>query len=244
MSRYDADDGDYVLIYDGENGLRMAPRAMAAALQAQEAGELEMMPAAEAEAVPDGGRARQLLVVIGIVAGLGLLGFLVGRDWGPSKTPQVSPALAVAAEIAPPPSTAAAAHSIDRAAPRRPPQPTGRAIDRRRVEKAAKHSRAPRPAAVRKAAAPASAAACRPASTWAEWMVCHDAGLSAQDAQLARALKAASAAGAPSQDLEAGQAAWAARRNAAARRSRTEVSAAYRQRIEEVERLAKETPPF
>jgi uncharacterized protein len=75
-------------------------------------------------------------------------------------------------------------------------------------------------------------------------MVCRDPELAAQDARLAQALAAATKAGVPVNDLQDGQAAWLAQRNAAAHRSRAEVSAAYRQRIEEVESLANEAPPF
>ena len=82
------------------------------------------------------------------------------------------------------------------------------------------------------------------AGGWTDRLVCRDPALAAEDARLAVALKAAAEAGVPIADLQAGQFTWLAARNAAARRSNAEVSAAYRRRIEAVESLANEAPPY
>ena len=240
MNRLGGDDADYVLIYDGENGLRMAPRASAAAFEGQDPGHLEMAPtAAETAASSRGAGRAKIAAVIGAVAGLGLLGFLVGRGHPPGvsapRPVAIAPATQTALTTHPTVSPAIQAHGAPAAQAKirdvaRSHVPPSRA---RVLQATANH----RPAIRRRGA-------CASARGWAELVVCRDPQLAAEDARLGRALTSAIQAGAPTADLQDGQTAWLAQRNLAARRSRSEVAAAYRQRIEEVESLANEAPPF
>ncbi len=122
------------------------------------------------------------------------------------------------------------------AAPRR----TVQAVPLPRHAEVARHPSAGKPVAARR---PEPTASCITGG-WTDRLVCRDPALAAQEARLGGALNAAAQAGVPMADLQDGQFAWLAARNAAARRSHAEVSAAYRQRIEEVESLAREAPPY
>ena len=246
MSGIVNDDGDYVLIYDGENGLRMAPRAAAAAFEDLDAAELNVAQPEARLSTPET-LPRRGVAVIGAVIVLGLVGFVVGWGWRlPARParPAVPASTMVQPKVAMSPAPVAA---VARSRPMR----VAAAPPRRRVVAPAHHAPPARPShvAVAKAAtvkvrSPAEPAACATARSWAERVVCRDPELTAQDARLDQALKSAAQVGVPSGDLQQGQTAWLAQRDAAARRSRDEVATAYRQRIDEVESLANETPPF
>jgi uncharacterized protein YecT (DUF1311 family) len=237
MTRPGGDDADYVLIYDGENGLRMAPRAAALGFEDQDPGHLDVgAPAALAPTRgPVSPRGAQVAAVIGVVIAVSLLGFLLGRLPGPAATSRARVAIPAATAIPPAPVP------VLRGGPR-----AARPAPARHLEVAR------RPAAHRPAAAIHRTAAIHKAATgrcatvrgWTNHLVCRDPQLAAQDARLAQALASAAKAGVPVDDLQDGQATWLAQRNAAAHRSRAEVSSAYRQRIEEVESLANQAPPF
>lgn len=81
---------------------------------------------------------------------------------------------------------------------------------------------------------------CNDARSPAEEMVCRDSGLAAADRELARTYRRALEAGAPSRQLRAEQQDWYEIREDAARRSPAAVSRVYRQRIDELNRLADE----
>ena len=234
MSQLADNDADYVLVFDGVNGLRMAPRGAAEALESQDSGRLSVSPpslaAQQDEAIAHRGAGRAM-VVIGAVIALGVVGFTVGRWLTESSATPV-------AGVAKP-----AARSVGTILGATPPlSPAAVAAPRRaRAVAIAHRPSAARPVVARK---PEPAATSCRAGGWTDRLVCHDPALAAQDVRLGSALKAAAQAGVPAADLQDGQFAWLAARNAAARRSKAEVAAAYRRRIEEVESLANETPPY
>lgn len=232
MTRLGGDDADYVLIYDGENGLRMAPRAAASGFEDQGPGHLDVgaPPTLAPTQGPLSPRGAQVAAVIGVVVAVSLLGFLLGRLPGPAATSPARVNIPAAASTPAP---------ILRGGPR-----ATRPAPARHLE-AVRRPAAHRPAgATHRTVAIHKAGRCATARGWTNHMVCRDPELAAQDARLAQALTSAAKAGVPVNDLQDGQAAWLAERNAAAHRSRAEVSAAYRQRIEEVESLANPAPPF
>jgi uncharacterized protein YecT (DUF1311 family) len=233
MSPLGGDEADYVLIYDGENGLRMAPRAAAAAFEGQDPGHLEMAaPEPETAEASKGGQGAKIAAAIGAVAALGLLGFLVGRGPAPGAGPAT---VAPVAALTPPPTAT-------------PSAPTSRALAHRATKIVGHSAKRLAHGPVLHAAAHKTAShrtrACASARSLAERVVCRDPQLAAEDARLGRVLRSAALAGAPVSELEGGQTAWLVARDLAARRSRGEVAAVYRQRIQEVESLANETPPF
>ena len=240
MTQLADSESDYVLVFDGVNGLRMAPRAMAAAFEDQDPGHLQVEPPpvteAQAGRAPRTGRA---VAVIGAVIALGVVGFTVGRI---VRSP--GPVVGRPARLAPPALVEPASGPI-LAAPR-PPDPilpsshAARRAASRTMAQVAHPSSPPRLAVHKPAPGP------MPCMTggWTDRLVCRDPALAAQDARLGAALKSAAQVGVPMVELQDGQFAWLAERNAAARRSRAEVSAAYRRRIEEVESLANEAPPY
>ena len=76
---------------------------------------------------------------------------------------------------------------------------------------------------------------CADARTPARRMVCEDPQLAAADRRMARAYRAAVAAGAPERQLRLEQRDWLDLRDDAARRSRRAVADVYQQRIEDLE---------
>jgi len=242
MSGSGGDDGDYVLIYDGANGLRMAPRAAAAAFEGQDPGHLDMSPPTSApdvaRAAPES-RPRPAVVVIGAVIGLSLLGLVAGLAL---RLPAVQPPLRIELPTAPAPVLAGAPTTAAR--------PHGSASRVLAAGRRARTGHPPLAVATRSVtrtihtrhAAPAGP--CDAISDRVERIVCRDPDLAAQDARLARALRAATQAGLPPRELEDGQTVWLMERDAAARRSRAEVAAAYQRRIDDLEAQAGEAPPF
>lgn len=79
---------------------------------------------------------------------------------------------------------------------------------------------------------------CATARQGAEQMVCSDPGLAAEDRELARAYRRALDSGAAPGEIRAEQRDWLAIREDAARYSRRAVAEAYRQRIDELNRIA------
>ena len=234
MSRIVSDDADYVLIYDGENGLRMAPRAAAAAFAGEDPAELNVAQP-EARLLPHGSRRGRAAAVIGAVIALGLVGFVAGQGW---RLPGGAGRTVVPAAIEATPAARTVATQ---------PEPTAAAAPRLRTAAPARHAHVavrPTRVAAAKVRVRPPPAACIGARGRAEQMICRDPELTAQQARLDRALKSAAQAGVPAGDLEDGQTAWLAQRDTAVGRSRDEVAAAYRQRIEAVESLTNETPPF
>jgi uncharacterized protein YecT (DUF1311 family) len=85
-------------------------------------------------------------------------------------------------------------------------------------------------------APPPPAGGCADARTPARRMVCEDPELAAADRRMARAYRAAIAAGAPERQLRAEQQDWLDVREDAARRSPRAVASIYQQRIEDLQR--------
>jgi uncharacterized protein len=84
---------------------------------------------------------------------------------------------------------------------------------------------------------------CAAMGSRAAQMVCGDRRLAAADQRMRRAYAAALRAGVPEGDLAADQDDWRRIREDAARYSRTAVGNIYRQRIEELEAMARGGPP-
>ena len=73
-------------------------------------------------------------------------------------------------------------------------------------------------------------------------MVCADPVVASADRDLKQAYQNAQAAGAPAERLRADEIDWLLFRDSAARRSPAELALAYRQRIDQLNRLADEPP--
>ena len=256
----------YVLVYDGEGGVRMAPAGTRSTGPTQlqpgwdpwdlaNAAEIQFEP--EAEPAPH--RRRH---VIASVAGLCALGLALGLtvrsplvDKAPAKVAASAPLAAKAAPVrvaaivaakAPPAASAPVAQAAPHHAVTRIAAPT-------RLAKATlHHAPAARPAAERRVAqaAPSHRAAeprREPADcgqSRADAMVCGDSALAAADRRLGQALRAAVLAGAPIEQLHAQQDDWRNRREIAAHMSRDAVARAYEERIDELKAMKPAEPPY
>ncbi len=266
-----SDKPDYVLIYDGEGGVRMAPAG--ARIDVPPEGhiswpsERETTLALETATVAAPRRPAYVLPALGAVClcviGLGL-GLAARPDLSaiakpkpapmrpaPSQTLQPTDAQMQVMVLAPPPAPVSAPAS---GAARLEVLPA----DQRRGAAPAVPAAAPaappllqvtapaHPVASQAAATDASAIErddCRDAGSPAEIMVCRDPDLTRADRRLARAFRAAARSGVPLGQLRAEQDDWLDIREDAAERSPRAVAQIYDQRIEELEAMAAAAEP-
>jgi uncharacterized protein YecT (DUF1311 family) len=257
-----SDKPDYVLVYDGEGGVRMAPAGTQGDAppegQIQWPSEPEPALNLETRAAPPRRRPAYVLPVVGAaclcVLGLGLgyaarprLAAISAPAPGPMQPAAQQAASAGQMQVTVAPSTPAPlAATLSPTARLEVLPPDLRQGPRTLVAVAS----APRAASVSPAAAdpPSNAIAdasavepaddCAGARTAAEAMVCGDPDLARADRRLARAFRAAIRSGAPIDQLRAEQQDWLEIREDAAERSPRAVAQIYEQRIAELEDIA------
>lgn len=264
-----SDKPDYVLVYDGEGGVRMAPAGTRIDVppegQISWPSEREPPPALETATVTVPRRPAYVLPAVGAIClcviGLGL-GLAVRPDLSAIATPKPAPMRPAPSQalqpadaqmqvmvLAPPPvPVTAPARGATRlevlpADQRRGTPPTVAAAA---AAPPLLQARAPAPPLPQAVAADASAIErddCRGAGSPAEIMVCRDPDLARADRRLARAFRAAARSGVPLSQLRAEQDDWLEIREDAAERSPRAVAQIYDQRIEELEAMAAAAEP-
>lgn len=259
---------DYVLVYDGEGGVRMAPAGTRVDIppegQIRWPSEPEPPLALETATVTVPPRRPYLLPIAGALGlclvGLGL-GLAARPDLSAIASPKPAPMRPAPAQaqqqagaqmqvmVLPPapapvvtPARDAARLEVLPADQRRGASPTRLAA----VAPVLQVQAPARPMAVQAVAADASAVErdeCRGARSPAEIMVCGDPDLSRADRRLSRAFRAAAQSGVPLGQLRAEQGDWLDIREDAAERSPRAVAQVYEQRIEELEAMAAAVEP-
>ena len=265
---------DYVLVYDGEHGVRLAPSGVGRHLTLEErmgwapreAWESEdLLVAAADEEAPDPPRRRRGGLLAG-AAGLCVLAVSLGLT---VRSPRLEPpanANAVTglptlhdapAQVAaaPPggdsatlraPETAAAPLRLAQATVLASPAVSKTATLPRHVAAAGKPRHVELASNARPAPHHGSGRKERAdcGLSHADAMVCGDTELAAADRRLGQALQAAVTSGASLEDLRAQQDAWRIQRDAAARTSHAAVVRAYERRIEELKTHTAAEPPY
>lgn len=256
-----SDKPDYVLVYDGEGGVRMAPAGTSVDVPPEGHIRWPTEPDLQLtqETVTTPRRRAYVLPVVGAallcLAGLGL-GFAARPKLAAISAPGPAP-------MQPAPQLAAAQADPQMQVTVSPPTPAPAAPRGGRLEVLPPDQRfaaartvvaapAPRllpvgPVAAKPVAVDASAVerteACQGASTAAEVMVCNDPDLARADRRLNRAYRAAARSGVPLGQLRAEQDDWLEIREDAAERSPRAVAQVYDQRIEELEAMAAAAEP-
>lgn len=272
MAKDETDKADYVLVYDGEGGVRMAPRG--ARIDLPPEGHMSWPsddePRLSLETVTAPRRPAYVLPVVG-AACLCLVGLGLGFAARPKLSAIVPPAPApmqpapqqtdaqmqvtvldpVPAPVAPPPSRVGRLEVLPA---------DQRQVPGRRVVAAAPAAppllpvTAPPPAKADPAPLPAVDASarasdhvldgCERAPSLAAAMICRDPELQTADRRLRRAFRAAMRSGGMSPgQLRAEQDDWLAIREDAAERSPHALAQVYDQRIGDLEALASDSPP-
>lgn len=259
-----SDKPDYVLVYDGEGGVRMAPAGTR--IDVPPEGHINWPPepdlrlAQETVTIPR--RPAYVLPLVGAaclcVAGLGLgyaarpkLAAISASAPVPMQPAQqqadagMAPQMQVTVSPATPPPIAAVAPRSGRLEVLPPDQrlaASTRAAPIRRPPVAP--ATADNPSAVADASTVERAVPdCSGARSPAEAMVCADPDLARADRRLARAFRAAARSGMPLGQLRAEQDDWLDIREDAARHSPRAVAQIYEQRIEELEAMAADAEP-
>lgn len=253
MTKEPTDKPDYVLVYDGESGLRMAPPS-ARRQVFSEPGMIVMgqpTPSPTVEPLSNDWPGRRRLTLAGF-AGLCAIG--LGLGFAARHAPSLPSVGAL------PPSSSRMRVVVASAIPPSPPPVQAGALPLEVLPRAAlvlgpTPIRAPSPAAAQaviKVDAPAAQATasldeavdpCRGARSLGEVVVCRDPGLRAADRRLRHAFRAAARSGIPYDQLRAEQDDWLDIREDAAERSPHAVARVYDQRIEELEAMVTDGPP-
>lgn len=249
MTKEPTDKPDYVLVYDGESGLRMAPPS-ARRQVFSEPGMIVMgqpTPSPTVEPPSNDWPGRRRLTLVGF-AGLCAIG--LGLGFAARHAPSL-PSVG-----APSPISSHMQVVVASAQPSSPPPVQAGALPLEVLPRAAlvlspPAIQAPSPPAtpaVVKVGAPAPlgevvADPCRGARSLADTMVCRDPGLRAADRRLRHAFRAAARSGLPYDQLRAEQDDWLDIREDAAEQSPRAVAQAYDQRIEELEAMTADGPP-
>jgi uncharacterized protein YecT (DUF1311 family) len=249
-----SDKPDYVLVYDGEGGVRMAPAGTRVEVPPEP--HINWPPEPDLRlpeaTVTAPRRPAYVLPVVGAaclcVAGLGL-GFVARPRLEAVSAPPPAPMQPVAGRMqvaVSPPTPAAVTPSTTRLEvlppeQRRPAARTAATAPRFPSARTVAADSPPQAAADASAVEPFDT--CQDGRSPAEAMVCADPDLARADRRLARAFRAAARSGVPLRQLRAEQDDWLEIREDAAQHSPRAVAQVYDQRIEELEAMAAAAEP-